>query len=91
VPELNQESAMTDARQLLSDELLHEVEEAARAQNLKPSEVLEEAVRRYLEDRSWSKIFSYGRERGEAAGILTEEGVDRAITEYRKERGHGRS
>ena len=39
---------MTDEKQLLSDELLQQIEDCAREQKRKPSEVLEEAVRRYI-------------------------------------------
>jgi metal-responsive CopG/Arc/MetJ family transcriptional regulator len=76
---------MTDRPQLLPEELMHQLEEAARAQNRKPAEVLEEAVRKYLEERSWVKLRGYGRERVEAVGIMTEEGMDRAISDWRKE------
>jgi hypothetical protein len=41
---------MTDLNSLLSDELLHLVEEAARAQNRKPAEVLTEARRQNQPD-----------------------------------------
>jgi hypothetical protein len=78
---------MTDPK--LPRDLLIQIEEAARLQNRKPDELLEEAVKRYLNDRSWVKILDYGRERGDAVGITTEEGIDRAIAESRKE--HNRS
>jgi hypothetical protein len=35
--------AMTDAKELLSEELIQQIEEAARTQNRKPAEVVEEA------------------------------------------------
>ncbi len=69
----------------LSPKLLEQIEEVAQLQNRKPDEVLEEAVTRYLEERSWVRMLGYGRERGEAVGITTEEGIDRAIAESRKE------
>jgi predicted transcriptional regulator len=76
---------MTGGQQLLPDELMQQLEEAAHAQNRRPAEVLEEAVRKYLDERSWVKMLDYGRERAEAVGITTEEGIDRAISDWRKE------
>lgn len=74
---------MTDPK--LPQDLLIQIEEAARLQNRKPDEVLEEAVERCLDDRSWVKILDYRKDRGEAVGITTEEGIDRAIAGSRKE------
>jgi metal-responsive CopG/Arc/MetJ family transcriptional regulator len=70
----------------LPDELIQKVEDCALAENKQPAEVLEEAVRKYLDDRSWAKLVEYGRERGAATGYQGEEGVDRAIAEYRAEK-----
>jgi metal-responsive CopG/Arc/MetJ family transcriptional regulator len=44
---------MEDGKALLSDELLHQVEAMARAQNRQPAEVIADAVRKYLEEQSW--------------------------------------
>lgn len=75
---------MTNARQLLSDDLLHQVEEDARAQNRQLAEVVEEAVRLYLEDRSWTKLLGYGQRKAKELG-MTEADIDRAIAESRAE------
>lgn len=75
---------MTDSKRLLSDELLHEVEQAARAQNRKPSEVLEEAVRKYLDEQSWEQFVEKNERRAREKGI-SEEDVDRLISEVRHE------
>jgi predicted transcriptional regulator len=75
---------MTDVNPLLSDELLHQIEETALAQNRKPSEVLTEAVRDYLEAQSWMQFVERNERRAKAMGIA-EEDVDRLITEYRAE------
>jgi hypothetical protein len=50
-----------------------------------PAELLEEAVKQYLEDRSWVNLMGYGQERAKALGIKTEEDIDRLITESRSE------
>ncbi|MGC2656704.1 MAG: hypothetical protein WA324_01925 [Bryobacteraceae bacterium] len=76
---------------LISEELLHKIEETAREQNREPAEVVADAVRKYLDEQSWVKALGYGRERAQASGITTEEGVDRAIADWRKEHPqHGR-
>ncbi|SPE26935.1 hypothetical protein SBA6_1080010 [Candidatus Sulfopaludibacter sp. SbA6] len=83
------EAAMTDARQLLSDELMHQIEETAHAQNRKPSEVLEEAVRKYLDEQSWQTFVGKAEERNRAKG-LTEDDVPRLVSEVRRENERGR-
>lgn len=69
----------------LSGELARHLEEAARAQRKEPAAMLEEAVKQYLEDRSWMKLMGYGQERAKALGITTEEDIDRLIAESRSE------
>ena len=80
----------TDIKTLLSDDLLHEVEETARVQNRKPAEVVEEAVRKYLEAQSWVQFVERNERRAKDMGI-TEEDVPRLVAEYRAEnKQHGR-
>ena len=38
----------TEPRRLISDDLLHQVEETARAQNREPADLVEEALGKYL-------------------------------------------
>jgi hypothetical protein len=59
---------MTDARELLSEKLIHQIEETARAQSRKPAEVLEEAVRKYLDEQSWQSFVGNAEERNRATG-----------------------
>jgi predicted transcriptional regulator len=81
---------MTDGKKLLSDELLHQVEEAARAQNRKPAELLQEAVQKYLEELSWQAFVGKAEERNRAKGV-SEMDVPRLIDEVRREnRDRGR-
>jgi len=47
-------------------------------------EVFADAVKCYLEDRSWTKILVYGSERARSLGI-EESDVDRLIAESRVE------
>jgi hypothetical protein len=47
--------------------------------------VLEEAVTKYFEDRSWVKMLEYGQSRAKALGY-TENDVERLISETRAEK-----
>jgi metal-responsive CopG/Arc/MetJ family transcriptional regulator len=76
---------MTTTNLPLSGELAKQLEDAARAQHREPAELLEDAVKQYLEDRSWVKLMGYGQERSKALGIKTEEDIDRFIAESRSE------
>jgi predicted transcriptional regulator len=75
---------MTDGKELLSEELLHQVEHVARAQNRLPAEILEEAVRQYLERQIWVRFVEKNESRTRAKGI-DEGDVDRLISEVRRE------
>ena len=75
---------MTDSRGWLSDELLLQVEETARAQNRQPAEVVADAVRSYLEGQSWKRFAEENERRARARGI-SEGDVDRLISEVRRE------
>lgn len=76
---------MTTTNVPLSGELAKQLEDAARAQHREAAELLEEAVKRYLEDCSWVRLMEYGQERAKALGIKTEEDIDRLIAESRSE------
>ena len=76
----------------IPDSLLAEIQNAAEAEHRSVEDVLTDAVKKYLEDRSWEKLFRCGRERAEAEGITSEEGIDQVISDWRKENPqHGRS
>jgi metal-responsive CopG/Arc/MetJ family transcriptional regulator len=72
----------------LPEPLLAEIQSAARAEHRSVDEVLTEAVKRYIEERSWTKLLDYGAERAKTLGIK-ESDIDRLIAESRAEqRGH---
>jgi hypothetical protein len=50
----------------LSREPAKQLEDAARSQHRHATELLEEAVKQYLEDRSWARLMEYGQERAHA-------------------------
>jgi predicted transcriptional regulator len=68
----------------LSDELQRQIEDAARDQHRQPSELLEEAVRQYLDRQSWVH-FVQENERNARARRIAETDVDRLISEVRRE------
>lgn len=76
--------AMSNATELLSDELLQQIEEIARAQNRKPAEVLKDAVQAYAEEQSWQALVRKAEERNRVNG-RTEEDVPRFAEEVRRE------
>jgi len=69
--------------------LMAEVEKVAREQDRTVSQVVADAVDRYLKDEQWQRLKAYGRERALAQG-LTEADVPRLIEESRRESGQER-
>ncbi len=68
----------------LPEPLLAEIQSAARAEHRTVDEVLTDAVQRYVEDRSWTKLLDYGAEQAKALGVK-EADVNRLIAESRAE------
>jgi hypothetical protein len=77
--------AMTNAKELLSSDLLHQVEGAARAQHREPSELLEDAVRHYLRSLRLKSFAKKAEQRARAKGIRQSD-VPRLVAEVRRER-----
>lgn len=74
---------MTETKTELPDDLQQKVEEIAREQERKPSEVVEDAVRRYVAVRRLEQLAEKGEERARARGIR-EEDVPRLVEEVRR-------
>lgn len=68
----------------LPEPLLAEIQSAAQAEHRSVDEVLADAVKRYVEERSWTKLPEYSTERAKALGVK-ESDVDRLIAESRAE------
>ena len=66
----------------LPEPLLAEIRIAAQAEHRTVDEVLTDAVKRYVEERSWTRLLDYGAERAKALGVK-ESDVDRLIAESR--------
>ncbi len=69
----------------LPPEMLEDVEQLAKKERRTKSELVREALRRYIEDREWEAVRAYGSARARALGI-TEADVDRLIHEHRQEK-----
>jgi hypothetical protein len=68
----------------LPDGLQTEIEKVARAQERTVNEVLAEAVDRYIREKQWQSLKSYGRQKARERGIK-ERDVLRLIAESRQE------
>ena len=69
-------------------DFLREVEKVAKEENRTKSELIREALRRYMEDREWEKLTRYARIKSAATGIKTEEDIQRVVDEFRGEQSH---
>lgn len=67
----------------LSSGLLKKAEQAAKEENRTRSELLREALRRYLEEREWRRVYRYGETRARRLGVDEEE-VERLVDDVRK-------
>ena len=68
----------------LLPELLEEAEKLAKAEKRTRSEFFREAIRRYIEEREWERIYRYERMKAQEQG-LAEADVERLVDEYRAE------
>jgi metal-responsive CopG/Arc/MetJ family transcriptional regulator len=68
----------------LLPELLEEAERLAKAEKRTRSEFFREAIRRYIEEKKWERIYRYGRMKAQEQG-LAEADVERLVDEYRAE------
>jgi CopG family transcriptional regulator/antitoxin EndoAI len=69
----------------LPPELLREAETLARREGRTKSELLREALRRYIQEQEWRSLQRYGTRRARRLGIR-EPDVERVIAEYRRSR-----
>jgi metal-responsive CopG/Arc/MetJ family transcriptional regulator len=74
----------------LPEPLLEEIRSAAQAEQRSVDDVLTDAVKRYVEERSWTKLLDYGAERAKMLGVK-ESDVDRLIAESRAEQRSDRA
>jgi Arc/MetJ-type ribon-helix-helix transcriptional regulator len=70
----------------LPEPMLDSAKARAKKENRTMSELVREALRRYEASQWLAEMQAYGQERAAAAGVVTEEDVDRKVHEARKER-----
>jgi metal-responsive CopG/Arc/MetJ family transcriptional regulator len=68
----------------LLPELLEEAERLAKEEKRTRSEFFREAIRRYIEEKKWERIYRYGRLIAQEQG-LAEEDVEQLVDEDRAE------
>jgi CopG family transcriptional regulator / antitoxin EndoAI len=65
-------------------ELLERLDETAKEESRTRSELLREALRRYIAEKEWKRLQRYGQRQAAELG-LKEQDVERLIDEYRNE------
>jgi len=68
----------------LPPKLVKEAEQAAKQENRTKSELVREALGRYLEERRWRKLQKTSAEKTRNLGISTEDDVDRLVHDVRR-------
>ncbi len=71
----------------LPEPLLAEIRTEAQAEDRAVDEVVVDAVRNYLDSRSWLRFAERNERRAKEMGI-SEDDVDRLIADYRSENGN---
>jgi CopG family transcriptional regulator/antitoxin EndoAI len=67
----------------LPPEMADKIEELMKEEGRTRSELLREALRRYVEEQEWKKIYRYGERKAKEKGI-TEDQVEDIIDAHRK-------
>jgi len=67
----------------LPPQLLAKVERLAKQDNRNKSELLREALRRYIEEREWRDVLKYAKKKSIQQRIFTEEDIEQIVDEVR--------
>ena len=67
----------------LPPEMAEKIKELMRKEGRTRSELIREALRKYIERQEWQEILRYGRMKAKEMGI-TEDQVEDIVDEYRK-------
>lgn len=71
--------------------LVKRADQVAKAEYRNRSELIREALLRYLNNKTrWQSLFAYGKRMGKKAGIKSEADVDRIVYEFRHGKGSNR-
>jgi hypothetical protein len=81
---------MTDARELLTQEMIQQIEDCAKEQGRRPVEVLQEAVGRYMASRRLERLVERGERLAQRRNIK-EDNIPELVQQVRREnRARGR-
>ncbi len=69
----------------LPPEMTKKIKKLMKDEQRTRSELLREALRRYIEEQEWKKIYRYGEIKARKLGVK-EEDVEKLVNEARKER-----
>ena len=69
----------------LPPEMAKKIKELMKKEGRTRSELIREALRRYVEEQEWKEICQYGEMKAKQKGIK-EEDVDQIVHEYREEK-----
>lgn len=73
--------------------LLKQVERRAKRQHQTTSELVREALRRYLReadtDAAWQRAVEYGRKKAKQLGLRTDDQIEEAVSQIVNESRHG--
>ena len=67
----------------LMPDFLEEIERVAKEEKRTKSELVREALRRYLAERQWERLSRYAQIKAATTGITTEDDIQRLIDEAR--------
>lgn len=67
----------------LPPKMAKKIDELMKKEQRTRSELLREALRRYIEEQEWQAILRYGRQKAKEKGI-TEEKIEDIVDAYRK-------
>ena len=67
----------------LPPKMAEKIDELMEKEQRTRSELLREALRRYIEEKEWQEILKYGRRKAKEKGI-TEEKIEDIVDAYRK-------
>jgi CopG family transcriptional regulator/antitoxin EndoAI len=68
----------------LPPQLLAKVERLAKQDNRNKSELLREALRRYIEEREWRDVLKYAKKKSIQQEIFTEADIEKIVDEVRQ-------
>ncbi len=67
----------------LPPEMAKQVDELTKEEGRTKSELFREALRRYIEERKWAKLYRYGELKAREKGI-TEEDIENVVDAHRQ-------